>query len=465
MNLHNTNCLSLLKALPDNHIDAVVTDPPYGMSNHTQADIVEALSKWLAGEEYTHNKKGFMNLQWDAFVPSPLLWREVLRVLKPGGYILCASSTRTFDLMGISLRLAGFEIRDTITELYDNDPIKRDFFDSLSSEQLKLLQRGFGEQFTTEWIYSTGFPKSLDVGKAVDSLLNNTRELVGQKDSLHHGNGSQKYGFQINKTIDVTRGNSLWENWGSSIKPAHEPFIMARKPLEKGLTIAENCLKWGTGGLNIGECRIKTDEVVEQNSVHKTQSTFQKSPIGHPRHIGRFPANLVHDCSSVVTEKFPNSVSTGGVKGLRAKNYMGLTNGYTDSDGIGGYKDTGSNARFFYCAKPSKAERNRGCEHLETNQSVGGGGGIGDYLEDVNSASGKFGSEKAPSKNIHPTVKPLKLMEYLITLISREDAIILDPFMGSGTTGIAAKNLNRQFIGCEIDKSYYEIAVNRINAA
>jgi site-specific DNA-methyltransferase (adenine-specific) len=184
------DCLEELKKLPDNSIDSVVTDPPYGLSK--EPDIVEVLTKWINDEPYNHGHKGFLGKSWDSFVPHPDIWKEVYRVLKPGGHILCFSGTRTQDLMTISLRLAGFEIRDVI-----------------------------------EWIYFSGFPKSADIGKALNKR--------GKKDL-----------------------SLKWDGWGSGLKPSHEPIILCRKPIEK--TIVDNIEKYGTGGLNIDGCRVKVDD-------------------------------------------------------------------------------------------------------------------------------------------------------------------------------------------------------------
>ena len=216
MNLLLGDCLELMKQLPDESVDAVVTDPPYGLSNHTYQDIVNALTAWLAGREYVHGKKGFMGKRWDGFVPGPNLWRECLRVLKPGGHVLCAAGTRTVDLMGISLRLGGFEIRDTI-----------------------------------EWLYGEGFPKSLDISKAInkaDGVKFDSRPASGV--GFMNNDREDGYHETINQFIQIGESSKKakqWQGFGTSLKPAHEPFILARKPIENGLTIAENCLKWGTG--------------------------------------------------------------------------------------------------------------------------------------------------------------------------------------------------------------------------
>ena len=407
------DCLEKLKSLSDSSIDAVITDPPYGMSQHSQTDIVAALTAWLAGNEYTHGSKGFMGKEWDSFVPSPTVWREVLRVLKPGGHILCAASSRISDLMGISLRLAGFEIRDTI-----------------------------------EWVYGSGFPKSLNVGKAIDKAAGVEREVVGVSNNgsgaspqklLNREKGDTGIGMLdgSGKTFTITEGSSEFEGQGTALKPAHEPFILARKPLEKGLTVAENCLKWGTGGIEIDGCRVDTDDNLnggaysggsrsdgdwKENSGFKNDSLTEYQPPD-----GRFPANVIHDGSDCVVNMFPDSKGQqGDLKGHKTKRLSpnGCYGEFPPAADAVARNDSGSAARFFYCAKASKKER-----------------GVG---------------------NTHPTVKPIALMEYLVKLICREGQTVLDPFMGSGTTGVAAQNLNRHFIGIEKDETYFNIAHDRI---
>lgn len=230
------DCLQVLRTFPSNAVDSVVTDPPYGLSR--EPDIREVLEKWLAGEDYTHRGSGFMGKTWDSFVPGPAIWREVYRVLKPGGHALVFAGTRTQDLMTISLRLAGFEIRDCIA-----------------------------------YLYFSGFPKSLDVSKAFDKRAGVEREVIGKGNAgLAKGesrrNGSHIVGYR--ETYDITAPATdlakKWDGWGTALKPAHEPIIVARKPLDG--TVADNVERWGTGALNINGCRIGDNK-------------------------GRFPANCV----------------------------------------------------------------------------------------------------------------------------------------------------------------------------
>jgi len=400
------DCKEKLKELEDNSIDAIVTDPPYGLS--------------------------FMGKKWDYDVPSIDIWKECLRVLKPGGYLLSFAGTRTQHRMAVNIEDAGFEIRDMIA-----------------------------------WVYGSGFPKSLNIGKAIDKMLGNERELisVGGKCGVfaHAGDGREQ---DINNYQAVTtKGNSEWEGWGTALKPALEPITVARKPLGEK-TVAENCLKWGVGGINIDGCRVGTEGITTNGKGKQDGNTpiVPQSPdfVGET-HIGRFPANLIHDGSDEVVGLFPQNKSTANVRHNKASENTCMSGKNYERDGYG-YSDSGSAARFFYCAKASKRERNIGCEGLEKKVGVGNFMAEAKWINDPRSPNG--GYEAAPSKpqsNSHPTVKPIALMEYLVKLVSREGQVVLDPFMGSGTTGMACKRLDREFIGIEMMEEYMEIAKARID--
>lgn len=422
------DCLEKLKDLSDNSVDAVVTDPPYGLS--------------------------FMGKKWDYDVPSEAIWRECLRVLKPGGYLLAFAGTRTQHRMAVRIEDAGFEIRDMIA-----------------------------------WVYGSGFPKSLNIGKSIDELQGNERENLGVSNNgsgassiklENHEKGDTGIGYMdgSGKSFNITKGDSEWEGWGTALKPALEPITVARKPLSEK-TVALNVLKWGTGGIDIDGSRVEVnpeiDDMLRSVDRNKRESeTWEKgsgfknennSLTGVPSN-GRFPANFIHDGSDEVVAMFPNTKSGATKKQIESyegNSVTGFLRG--ESNPSNQHGDSGSASRFFYCAKASKSERNAGCEDLTLKQTVGGGGGIGDYLDDVNSASGKFGSEKAPSKNNHPTVKPIALMEYLVKLVSKENAIILDPFGGSGSTAVACKNTSRNYILIEREADYLPIINARIENA
>ena len=426
--LHNGDCKEVLKSLPDNSVDSIVTDPPYEL--------------------------GFMGKSWDStgIANDATMWAECLRVLKPGGHLLAFSGTRTYHRMASAIEDAGFEIRDMI-----------------------------------EWVYGSGFPKSLNIGKKIDQIQGNEREVIGKKIDLSTGRpmsakqAKAGNGKNINEGWDrpwraddrhceemtlLTKGTSEWEGWGTALKPAHEPICMARKPISEK-TVAENCLKWGTGGINIDESRVGIEErtysganmLMEERPWNINQNEKPTFTVN-----GRFPANLIHDGSDEVVACFPETgKSISSKRGAdRNGNVYGM---YNECDTVRGYDDNGgSAARFFksilYYPKASKSERNKGCDGLEEKQ---GGGMKGTELQTLLTGSGNIRNNMM--KNNHPTVKPVKLMEYLIEMVTPENGTVLDPFMGSGTTGVAAVNLNRNFIGIELDAGYFEIAKKRINQA
>ena len=292
------DCLDVLRELPGNSIDSVVTDPPYGLSK--EPNIEEVLTKWMAGEDYTHRGGGFMGKTWDSFVPGPSVWREVYRVLKPGGHALVFAGTRTQDLMTISLRLAGFEIRDCIA-----------------------------------YLYFSGFPKSLDVGKAFDKRAGAEREVVGRRTD-----GRYKYGFSEKATFNAyaekVGGRSgfshsksgeitapatplakKWDGWGTALKPAHEPIIVARKPLIG--TVAENVERWGTGALNIDGCRIPTEDSLNGGAYARNSQKDASAATSYYLGVtgkeflqpeGRFPANIVTTEQDAFWSKYCNVTPT-----------------------------------------------------------------------------------------------------------------------------------------------------------
>lgn len=399
--LLNSDCLDAMRKMPDNCIDAIVTDPPYGLS--------------------------FMGKDWDHGVPGVEFWKEALRVAKPGAHLLSFGGTRTFHRIACAIEDAGWEVRDCMM-----------------------------------WLYGSGFPKSMDISKAIDKKLGALRQVVGYSsngvgsasDKMNHGRCDRTgHATGDGKHYDITEPSSSeakkWSGWGTCLKPAYEPIIMARKPVEG--TIVDNVLKYGTGGINIDECRVPyeaggsaaTNPLVRElrgcknNHGADTGSSWritgEEGKVGHANMQGRFPANIIHDGSDEVVELFPNTgTSAGGgrhTKGVgenQQGNAFGSYSGGQPQYSIG-YGDSGSAARFFYCAKASKKERGEG--------------------------------------NVHPTVKPIALMEYLVKLVAPENAIVLDPFMGSGTTGVAAVNLGRGFVGIEKEKEYFDIAERRIENA
>ena len=451
--IYEGDCIEVLKKLDKDSIDSIVTDPPYGIGfmgkewdnfkqsyqrkdyiNPTEATKKRGYSKTInspatrAGE-YDLSEKGKRDYQqwcneWA---------KECLRVLKPGGYLMASNSTRMYHRMACAIEDAGFEIRDMI-----------------------------------EWIYGSGFPKSLNIGKAVDKLQGNEREVVGtstgkgyssqQEKNLKEGFRPYKKGLpheHADRTL--TKGTSPWEGWGTALKPAHEPICMARKPLSEK-SVVENVLKHKTGGINIDGSRVGTEKITQRLATveggkaigGKATGIKQKATGETTQTTGRFPANLIHDGSKEVVKEFPKEA--GGDKRKSKPTYSSgmFKSPNTESDAL--YNDSGSASRFFYCAKASKAERNRGCEGLEE--------------KDGNIPAGIMGMKKEtlPKQNHHPTVKPIKLMKYLIKMVTPKGGIVLDPFLGSGTTAMAAKELGFKYIGIEKEKEYCKIAKARVKA-
>ncbi|ENN7084386.1 site-specific DNA-methyltransferase [Salmonella enterica] len=356
--------------LADNSIDAVVTDPPYGLSK--QPDMSEVLRHWLNGDDYIHTGGGFMGKTWDSFVPGPSIWKEVFRVLKPGGHLLAFFGTRTYDLGTLAIRLAGFEIRDQI-----------------------------------DWVYGSGFPKSLDVSKAT--------------------------------------GDEQWEGWGTALKPAHEPICVARKPLAG--TVAENVMQFGTGGMNIDNCRIDSDGSHKRKyqPTNNERKIFSKQKGFTPTNAeGRFPANFVHDGSDEVVSLFPAKAGAAAhVKGIEQSQ-----------------ASMSSAARFFYSAKASKSDRDEGV--LLAKKTAAEMTDREPDTDGLNSPRAGAGRTSG-TRNNHPTVKPTALMQWLVRLVTPPGGKVLDPFMGSGSTGKACAIEGFDFIGFEMDPHYCEIAKQRIN--
>ena len=423
MLLLNGDCIEQMQKLKDEgkQIDSVVTDPPYHLTS-----IVERYGKDGSAPAkdrdglYQRQARGFMGKEWDggdiAFRTDT--WKLAYDLLKPGGYLLAFSASRNYHRMAVAIEDAGFEIRDQIM-----------------------------------WIYGSGFPKSLNIGKAVDKKLGNEREVIGQNsdilkkqakdlregkrkilDSLNSGAPDRNNGF-LNVSADITKGNSEWEGWGTALKPAHEPIVMARKPLE-GSNV-NNVLKYGTGGINIDACRIETDPEVDdmlrevervqrdENNVWSNKNSGFKNENNNltgVREDGRYPANVIHD---------------------------GLQEDW---------------ARYFYCPKTSSAERNRGLDNFDTKK-MGMSGGAQSKGDGYDKGQGIGLNRVIERKNTHPTVKPQELMKYLCRLVTPKGGVVLDPFMGSGSTGMAAKDEGFDFIGIEKEKEYFEIAEARIKVS
>ena len=389
--------LEVLKDFEDNYFDSVVTDPPYGLA--------------------------FMGKKWDYDVPQVELWKEVYRVLKPGGHILSFAGSRTYHRMAVNIEDAGFEIRDMLG-----------------------------------WLYGSGFPKSHNIGKAVDKQKGFKIKTNYKPNHKNNTYGKGLGGGITDKNNYLTTEQAKqWEGWGTALKPAHEPIVMARKPFNT--TVAENVLTHGTGGINIDECRVGTEKMKWQKrgkSVNYAKTTF-KDRTGEVNE-GRFPANIIHDGSEEVLEVFPETgKSSGGRIGKKQQSNTTHIVAGEYRKGNPGFGDSGSAARFFYCAKASKAERNMGLDDFE-----------GKYLDPQRKVGSKGGTNprnrgaESKRKNYHPTVKPIKLMEYLVRLVTPKEGIVLEPFAGSGTTLIACKQQGFNYIGIEKEQEYCDIAEARL---
>ncbi|HYE72046.1 MAG TPA: DNA methyltransferase [Blastocatellia bacterium] len=373
--------------LGDNHdvlpqlssIDSIVTDPPYGLR--------------------------FMGKAWDYDVPRFDIWQMVLEVCKPGAHLLSFFGSRTYHRGVVQIEDAGWEIRDSIM-----------------------------------WLYGSGFPKSHDVSKAIDKEAGAKRDVIGKRNAgrARGGNAFDDDAYQWPGTVDVTvpatEAAQQWDGWGTALKPAHEPIVLARKTLIG--TIAQNITEHSTGAVNIDRCRINPGEPVSGGGGFKggaksrhdgwQRESHSKSLSTEPHNKGRWPANVIHDGSDEVLDAFAQfgektSNSKPGIVRKNGTTFMTHARGQVVE---AAYGDTGSAARFFYCAKASKSDRGEG--------------------------------------NTHPTVKPTELMRYLCRLITPPNGIILDPFMGSGSTGVAALAEGFRFIGIDRDEASCEIAAKRL---
>lgn len=427
-NLLQGDCAEKMHDLADNSIDAIVTDPPYGLAfmgakwdnfggkscGNDSAEVrrqkaQEYAAKNSGAPRYANGHGGAPTLDamrsfQTAMTP---IFAEALRVAKPGAHLLAFGGTRTYHRLACAIEDAGWEVRDCIM-----------------------------------WVYGSGFPKSMDVSKAIDKMKGAERtEVIGTRHRnvkpYNDGNGwnanntTGNYQYMAPATPEA----AAWNGYGTCLKPAVEPIVVARKPLEG--TVAANCLKYGTGAINIDGCRVALadDDKLQKGVKHDGKALdTQKMGFGFKNvdrapGLGRFPANLIHDGSDEVIALFPD---TGKSSGGGGKKTLGRNGIYGKGEGAEypnqvGFGDLGSAARFFYCAKASRSERGEG--------------------------------------NVHPTVKPIALMRYLVRLVTRKGGIVLDPFMGSGTTGIAAIQEGMEFVGIERDPQYHEIASRRIAEA
>jgi site-specific DNA-methyltransferase (adenine-specific) len=391
--LINADCLEAMTRAKPESVDAIVTDPPYGLA--------------------------FMGKQWDHGVPGAPFWEAALRVAKPGAHLLAFGGTRTYHRLACAIEDAGWEIRDCLM-----------------------------------WVYGSGFPKSLDVSKAIDKTAGAEREVVGTKLGLpgYHLNahqGGEAFGEGLSSstfetrlassqvTAPATEAAKQWQGWGTALKPAYEPILLARKPFPT--TVAANVLTHGTGGLNIDGCRVGTDEVLQGSTVRNDirgggfASGHKQNPGDIPDYaqspLGRWPANFIHDGSDEACSPL------------------------------------GESSRFFYCAKASKKDRDEGLDAFNSKASSSMSGRRNPENAEWDTGNDVTSRFVTNRKNVHPTVKPTDLMRYLCRLITPPGGVILDPFMGSGSTGKAAILEGFRFIGIEKETEYLEITKARIEFA
>lgn len=431
--LHHGDCLDVLATLPDASVDAVVTDPPYGLANTDPAHVIETLQRWIGGErDYLPGGRGFMGKEWDAFVPPVAVWDECLRVLKPGGHVLAFAGSRTVDLMTLGLRLAGFDIRDSLAWLYGSgfpksldvskaidkaggNPLAfrkfaRAYAAAVSSSELTHsdIDRTLGiKSSSCYWAREDqrgGMPPRhhweivrdlLDLGDEFVRIYDEAeREVIGAKTAgIANPDDFDRYtvGGSKSVVVDITAPATpeaeRWQGWGTALKPAFEPIVMARKPLTG--TVAANVLEHGTGALNIDACRVGDEELAAQTRGVSRIGTFEGA-AGNvtPARVGRWPANVVLDESQAAVL---------------------------------------DESRFFYVAKASKSER--------------------PVVDGV----------------AHPTVKPVSLMSWLVRLVTPPGGTVLEPFAGSGTTVEAAMREGFHVVAVERESDYLPLILARID--
>lgn len=410
--IHHSDCIAALRRMPANSVDAIVTDPPYGLA--------------------------FMGKKWDYEVPSKKVWRECLRVLKPGGHLLAFAGTRTQHRMCVNIEDAGFEIRDMIA-----------------------------------WVYGSGFPKSLDVSKAIDKAAGAEREVIGMREhptltrsdksrqgTAQQGNNSAEEEWPL--TAPATEAATQWQGWGTALKPALEPITVARKPLEG--TVATNVQQHGTGAMNVDGCRIAIEpfaDATQLRSMNRNQrindgwgmSTTSSEVTAVISPAGRWPANFIHDGSEEVLANLPEAPGQQRPTGPEFERNANVYNTYAGTIAHEPRNDAGSAARFFYCAKASKADRDEGLDGFELKD-------VKHYAQTMTNGNGDLRNgtgDMLPRRNHHPTVKPTDLMRYLCRLVTPPGGTVLDPFTGSGSTGKAAILEGFQFIGIEREAEYIPV--------
>lgn len=399
MILHGDS-LDVLKTLDGCSIDAVITDPPYGLGNTSPKHVAECLRAWSSGETWKPTGRGFMGKSWDSWVPPPELWREVFRVMKAGAHGLVFASSRTQDLMSISLRLAGFEVRDTL-----------------------------------QWLYGSGFPKSHNVALSIDKLQghSNRGRAIPVASRYQASDVEETHKLTSNPVEAYSARSELggpWMGWGTALKPAYEPAILIRRPLEG--TIANNVLEHGTGALNIDAARIALQERESTYVAPRAHSDRSIKGSGGWKNTSAVTGSMNRDCDK---GRWPANVllDEESARVLDAQ--------------------AGNVSRFFYCSKASKREREAGLDGREKKVTTDG------RTTPIDNPYLRGDTER---RNTHPTVKPLDLMRYLVRLITPPDGVVLDPFAGSGSTLCAGALEGFRVLGIEREVEYVEIARARL---
>jgi len=376
--LFNGDCLHVMRNMAEESVDSIVTDPPYGLS--------------------------FMGKDWDRGVPGSPFWVEALRVAKPGAHLLAFGGTRMFHRLACAIEDAGWEIRDCVM-----------------------------------WVHGMGFPKSHNIGKAIDRERGAERSVIGDNPN-NRKNRHDGIVFQSNRdkskiTVPATDDAARWEGWGTALKPAWEPVLVCRKPIAAGMTVAGNVVRYGTGAMNVESCRVGKEGGTQKVNIKRGEVNGARAGTSFGKNIsfvgnigqlnkGRWPANVVHDGSEEVMRLMPD-------------------------DG------NGSTARFFYCAKADATDRDEGCDSLPLRDAGALTGNVDGSLRD----------DRLQRRNNHPTVKPNDLMRWLCRLVTPPGGTVLDPFMGSGSTGKAAIAEGFRFVGIDLSTGFCDIAAARIGSA
>jgi DNA modification methylase len=402
--LHGNN-LELMARMPDRSVHSVVTDPPYGL--------------------------GFMGKDWDKALPDPRTWAECLRVLRPGGHLVAFGAPRLVHRLTCQIEDAGFEIRD------------------------QLL-----------WVFGSGFPKSLDVSKAIDAAAGAVREVVGSR-RTNAGNGGEGNNFLtegsrspvVDITAPATPEAARWSGWGTALKPAYEPIVLARKPLDG--TVAQTVQRWGTGAINVDGCRVGTETITTirraANATGKVYGAFSGGPDA--THAGRWPANLILDEAAGALLDQQSGVRRPGEHPARSGS-MGYHGGGAGTEsGVRIVLDSGGASRFFYCPKASRSEREAGLDHLPTRVVDPSREEDAAARDNPRTGAGRSGEAR---RNHHATVKPIDLMRWLVRLVTPPGGMVLEPFAGSGTTPAACALEDVDCLAMELDADYVEIARARV---